>query len=275
MLMTVRVLLLAVFCLALLSALAHADEGYQVVPGTLINAVGKWVNGTGVVKGDEKTCYGPFRLLAVGVKPAAAGQPGPQDAMARIAYMALDPKTQEPQSDKPVEFEIRFHFEEAKGWGYTGASQVAQADGKETLTEVAYFNPPPPKPKLGVLPGEEGQPVKTTKSGLQYVVLEEGKGDKPKQGALITAEYTGWLAADGTEFDSSKDHPGVFQFPVGEGNVIPGWDEALLDMKIGERRKLIVPPALGYGEQGAGEVIPPNATLIFEVKLVAIDKPEN
>lgn len=119
------------------------------------------------------------------------------------------------------------------------------------------------------LEGEDNKPVVKTKSGLQYIVLEAGKGDKPKQGDTIVAEYTGWLT-DGTKFDSSKDHPDEFSFAVGTGQVIPGWDEALSDMKVGERRKLIVPPDLGYGDRGAGGVIPPNATLIFEVKLVKI-----
>jgi peptidylprolyl isomerase len=119
------------------------------------------------------------------------------------------------------------------------------------------------------LEGEEGKPVVTTKTGLKYIVLEKGTGKKPQKGATVVAEYTGWLP-DGTKFDSSKDHPGEFSFPVGTGQVIPGWDEALSDMQVGERRKLIVPPDLGYGAQGAGGVIPPNATLIFEVKLVKI-----
>lgn len=119
------------------------------------------------------------------------------------------------------------------------------------------------------LPGEEGKSVVTTKSGLKYVVLEQGKGKVPQKGATIVAEYTGWLT-DGKKFDSSKDHPGEFSFTVGLGQVIPGWDEALSSMKVGERRKLIVPPDLGYGAEGAGGVIPPNATLIFEVKLVKI-----
>jgi peptidylprolyl isomerase len=120
--------------------------------------------------------------------------------------------------------------------------------------------------------GEDGKPVKKTDSGLEYVVLDEGKGEKPKQGDKIQAEYTGWLT-DGKKFDSSKDHPEAFEFAVGTGEVIPAWDEALSDMKVGERRKLIVPPKLGYGERGTpGGPIPPNATLIFEVKLVKIVK---
>lgn len=119
------------------------------------------------------------------------------------------------------------------------------------------------------LPGEEGKPVVTSKSGLKYIVLEKGNGKVPQKGATIVAEYTGWLT-DGKKFDSSKDHPGEFSFQVGEGQVIPGWDEALSGMKVGESRKLIVPPELGYGAEGAGGVIPPNATLIFEVKLAKI-----
>ncbi|MBU0608023.1 MAG: FKBP-type peptidyl-prolyl cis-trans isomerase [Armatimonadetes bacterium] len=120
--------------------------------------------------------------------------------------------------------------------------------------------------------GEEGKPVEKTASGLQYVVLDEGTGAKPAKGEKVIAEYTGWLT-DGTKFDSSKDHPGEFDFNVDEGNVIPGWDEAFAGMKEGERRKLIIPAELGYGEMGTpGGPIPPNATLIFEVKLVKIVK---
>ena len=118
--------------------------------------------------------------------------------------------------------------------------------------------------------GEEGKPIQKTDSGLQYIVLDEGTGAKPAQGDEIVAEYTGWLT-DGTKFDSSADHPGEFSFPVGTGRVIPGWDEALMDMKEGERRKLIVPAELAYGPEGMGP-IPANATLVFEVKLVKIKK---
>ena len=127
----------------------------------------------------------------------------------------------------------------------------------------------PPK-----LVGEEGKEEVKTASGLKYIVLEEGKGAKPKKGAKIVAEYTGWLT-DGTKFDSSKDRPGEFSFNVGKEEVIKGWDEALLDMKEGERRKLIIPPDLAYGDKeirGGDTVIPPNSTLIFEVKLVKIVK---
>ena len=119
--------------------------------------------------------------------------------------------------------------------------------------------------------GEEGKEVVKSASGLEYVVLAEGTGEKPTKGARISAHYTGWLT-DGTKFDSSKDRGQPFQFAVGTGQVIKGWDEALLDMQVGERRKLTLPPHLGYGSRGAGAVIPPNATLIFEVELVEIGK---
>ncbi len=107
----------------------------------------------------------------------------------------------------------------------------------------------------------------TTPSGLQYVVVEEGTGDAtPSKGAMVKAHYTGKLL-DGTKFDSSYDRGQPIDFPVGEGRVIKGWDEAFLNMKKGEKRVLIIPAKLGYGPSGRGP-IPPNATMVFDVELV-------
>eukprot|EP00904_Undaria_pinnatifida_P009345 jgi/Undpi1/5540/HiC_scaffold_2.g00817.m1 len=113
----------------------------------------------------------------------------------------------------------------------------------------------------------------TTGSGLKYVVTVAGKGTKPTAGQTIKAHYTGWLngfGEDGIKFDSSRDRGRPFSFKVGTGQVIKAWDEALLDMKIGERRQITVPPQLGYGSRGAGGIIPGNATLFFDVELLAV-----
>jgi peptidylprolyl isomerase len=109
-----------------------------------------------------------------------------------------------------------------------------------------------------------------TQSGLAYVDLVKGTGASPTSGKNVTVHYTGWLE-DGTKFDSSADgHP--FTFRIGTGEVIPGWDEGVMSMKVGGKRKLIIPAQLGYGAAGAGGVIPPNATLIFEVELLDVAK---
>ena len=114
----------------------------------------------------------------------------------------------------------------------------------------------------------------TTASGLQYEEINVGAGDEAKAGSHVTVHYTGWLQnADGTagsKFDSSKDRNDPFAFPLGAGQVIKGWDEGVQGMKVGGTRKLIIPAGLGYGARGAGGVIPPNATLIFEVELLAV-----
>lgn len=106
----------------------------------------------------------------------------------------------------------------------------------------------------------------TTPSGLRYVVVEEGAGESPKKGQVVTVHYTGKLL-NGKKFDSSYDRKQPIDFPVGAGQVIKGWDEALLGMKKGEKRVLIIPPSLGYGPSGRGP-IPPNATMVFDVELI-------
>jgi len=109
----------------------------------------------------------------------------------------------------------------------------------------------------------------TTASGLQYEVIKEGDGATPETGQTVVVHYTGTLE-DGTKFDSSRDRNSPLSFKIGIGQVIKGWDEGVGSMKVGERRKLIIPSDLGYGPSGAGGVIPPNATLIFDVELLDI-----
>ncbi len=115
--------------------------------------------------------------------------------------------------------------------------------------------------------GENG--TLTTESGLQYVEIEAGRGQNPKPGDIVSVHYRGTLE-DGTEFDNSYDPGQPFTFPLGAGRVIPGWDEGIALMNEGGKARLIIPPKLAYGSQGAGGVIPPDATLTFEVELVSV-----
>jgi FKBP-type peptidyl-prolyl cis-trans isomerase FkpA len=113
----------------------------------------------------------------------------------------------------------------------------------------------------------------TTGSGLQYEDTTAGSGDEARAGQQVSVHYTGWLYNDGVKgakFDSSKDRREPFDFELGAGMVIRGWDEGVQGMKVGGTRLLIIPPGLGYGARGAGGVIPPNATLIFEVELLGV-----
>ena len=115
--------------------------------------------------------------------------------------------------------------------------------------------------------------MNTTPSGLQFTDSVVGDGDEAASGQFVTVHYTGWLYLDGgkgTKFDSSRDRGQPFIFTLGLGEVITGWDEGVAGMKVGGQRTLIVPPEAGYGERGAGGVIPPGATLMFDVELLAV-----
>jgi peptidylprolyl isomerase len=125
-----------------------------------------------------------------------------------------------------------------------------------------------------VNPGEELKTMNlenaiTTESGLKYIESVEGDGATPETGQTVVVHYTGTLT-DGSVFDSSRERNRPFSFKIGVGQVIAGWDEGVGSMKVGGRRTLIIPPELGYGSRGAGGVIPPNATLIFDVELLKI-----
>jgi peptidylprolyl isomerase len=124
----------------------------------------------------------------------------------------------------------------------------------------------------GVTTSAMGQSM-TTNSGLQITDTKVGTGASPKTGQTCVMHYTGWLyqnGAKGAKFDSSRDRGEPFEFSIGTGQVIKGWDEGVAGMKVGGRRTLVIPPHLGYGKHGAGGVIPPNATLIFEVELLGV-----
>ena len=117
---------------------------------------------------------------------------------------------------------------------------------------------------------EKNMSITTTKSGLQIEEIKIGEGDAAASGQFVSVHYTGWLT-DGSKFDSSKDRDEPFEFSLGQRMVIAGWDEGVQGMRVGGIRKLTIPPQLGYGARGAGGVIPPNATLVFEVELLDIN----
>jgi peptidylprolyl isomerase len=121
---------------------------------------------------------------------------------------------------------------------------------------------------------QTGGKTMTTPSGLQIIDNKVGTGATPQSGQICVMHYTGWLYEDGKKgkkFDSSVDRNEPFEFPIGQRKVIAGWDEGVASMKVGGKRTLIIPPALGYGARGAGGVIPPNATLIFDVELLVVN----
>ena len=131
---------------------------------------------------------------------------------------------------------------------------------------LVFFSP-------GIAAAQGGSASVTTPSGLQINEIKAGTGASPKQGQTCVMHYTGWLYVDGKKgkkFDSSVDRGQPFEFPIGQQRVIAGWDEGVATMKVGGKRELIIPPALGYGSRGAGGAIPPNATLIFEVELLGV-----
>ncbi len=166
------------------------------------------------------------------------------------------------------------------GFGTFSVSARAAREGKNPRTGAKIAIPASKAPKFTVgkalkdaVNGDAiGQTV-TTASGLQITDIKGGDGATPRPGQTCVMHYTGWLFQDGTKgkkFDSSHDRGQPFEFPIGQGHVIRGWDEGVATMKVGGQRTLIIPPGLGYGARGAGGVIPPNATLMFEVQLLGV-----
>lgn len=141
-------------------------------------------------------------------------------------------------------------------------AKATQPAAAATTQQVSNATPPPPvvaTPRPSAPTGE-----------LQIEDVKVGTGDEALAGKSVTVHYTGWLT-DGTKFDSSKDHGQPFTFQLGAGQVIRGWDQGVLGMKVGGTRKLTIPPSLAYGANGAGGTIPPNATLVFEVELLGVN----
>ncbi len=121
---------------------------------------------------------------------------------------------------------------------------------------------------MGGPPSVSGDTV-TTESGLQYIVIQSGTGAEAEAGRMVRVHYTGWLQ-DGSKFDSSVDRGEPFEFPLGRGSVIRGWDEGVALMRVGDKRRFIIPPELAYGARGYPGAIPPNATLVFDVELLGV-----
>jgi FKBP-type peptidyl-prolyl cis-trans isomerase len=148
--------------------------------------------------------------------------------------------------------------------GLAGCSAAAPPASQEPAQQSATQQQPAPQ-------AAPETPAPTSKDVTKLVIEDqvEGTGAEAKNGQTVTVHYTGWLT-DGTKFDSSKDRNEPFTFPLGAGRVIKGWDQGVAGMKVGGKRKLTIPPDMGYGAAGAGGAIPPNATLVFEVELLGV-----
>ncbi len=154
-----------------------------------------------------------------------------------------------------------------------GSFAVAAPAGAQNATPPAPRSMTSPKPtSKPAAPMTAPKPV-TTPSGMTIIDTRIGTGATPRPGQTCVMHYTGWLYVNGkkgNKFDSSRDRGQPFEFKIGQHQVIAGWDEGVATMKVGGQRTLIIPPSLGYGSRGAGGVIPPNATLLFEVELLAV-----
>jgi peptidylprolyl isomerase len=153
--------------------------------------------------------------------------------------------------------------------GYADPGSAAAGTGPVAGTDTSTPTPSA-SPSAGAddFNAGAGLPTVTLPDGLKYIDLKVGSGPKPAKGDTIEVQYTGWLN-NGTKFDSSRDRGQPASFQIGVGAVIPGWDEAVLTMNVGGKRKLIIPPALAYGAQGRPPTIPANSTLVFTVELMS------
>jgi len=149
------------------------------------------------------------------------------------------------------------------------ASPTPTPKASATVPPTASTTLPAGTPVTGGPPAVSGETITTT-SGLKYIDIEVGSGATPQTGQTVVLTYTGWLAADGTKFDASVDHGQPISFAIGTGRVIKGWDEGVATMKVGGKRRLIIPPALAYGANGYPPIIPGNAELIFDVELLEV-----
>ncbi|MCL6220625.1 peptidylprolyl isomerase [Zunongwangia pacifica] len=165
------------------------------------------------------------------------------------------------QGDKIEKLEIIREGEEAKNWN--AVETFRQFNGAKAEREAAALK------QQEELLGKLAQGFEKTDSGLRYKIEKEGDGKQAEKGKTVSVHYKGRLA-DGTVFDSSYKRNQPIEFPVGVGHVIAGWDEGILKLKVGDQARLVIPSHLGYGERGAGGVIPPNATLIFDVELMDV-----
>jgi FKBP-type peptidyl-prolyl cis-trans isomerase len=155
----------------------------------------------------------------------------------------------------------------ASGCYQASTTQGSTSTSSAATTTTPAAQAPAEKPSAAApAAGEVALP-----GGLKYVDLKVGDGEIAEAGLTATVHYTGWLT-DGTKFDSSVDRNQPFQFRIGAGNVIRGWDEGVKGMRVGGKRHLTIPPDMGYGDRGAGGVIPPNATLVFDVELLGLGR---
>ena len=152
---------------------------------------------------------------------------------------------------------------------FTAGTSEATAGVMPQSEPIALASQPtaPTSANLIAMDAEKSKKQITTASGLKYIEIVEGTGATPTKGQTVSVHYTGTLE-NGKKFDSSRDRNQPFEFQIGEGQVIKGWDEGLSTMKVGGRRQLIIPANLGYGDRGAGGVIPPKATLLFDVEML-------
>lgn len=150
-------------------------------------------------------------------------------------------------------------------------SGCSQSEGEKQENQSGNSNATENQAQFQISKKNEGEPMNqvTTPTGLQYVDEVVGSGNVAQPGQRVSVHYTGWLT-DGTKFDSSRDRNSPFQFNLGASEVIKGWDEGVSGMKVGGKRKLTIPPELGYGARGAGNAIPPNSTLVFDVELLDV-----